>query len=116
MNFEEAITAHVNWKMKLQNYLRKPDKTLDPGKIEGDCNCDLGKWIYADGAKYATDPKFVKLKADHAKFHKAAAAIVRKADSGQAVAEETALGAKSEFATLSQSVVSILMDMKMGWK
>ena len=116
MNFEDAISAHVNWKMKLQVYLRKPDKSLDPAKIESDCNCDLGKWINADGAKYAADPKFIKLKADHTKFHKAAAAIVRKADAGQSVTEDVALGSKSEFAQLSQSVVSVLMDMKMGWK
>ena len=117
MNFDDAIQAHVNWKMKLQNYLRKPDKTLDAGKIESDCNCDLGKWLHGDGgAKYKADPKFVKLVSDHAKFHKVAAGVVRKADAGQQVSEETALGSKSEFASLSQAVVSTLVEMKMGWK
>ncbi|MBI2522008.1 MAG: CZB domain-containing protein [Bdellovibrio sp.] len=117
MNFDDAIQAHVNWKMKLQIYLRRPDKSLNPATIEPDCNCDLGKWIHGEGgARYMSDPKFVKLLNDHAKFHKVAAEVVRKADSGQSVSEETALGSKSEFAILSQAIVITLVEMRMGWK
>jgi hypothetical protein len=49
---------------------------------------------------------------EHAKLHHAAAAIVRKADSGQSVTEETALGANSDFAKASTAMGSAIIHMK----
>ena len=112
MNFDDAIKAHVEWKMKLKAYLAKPDKSLDPAKVGLDNQCPLGKWLHGEGAKFASNPKFSQLVAEHAKFHKAAAQIIIKADSGASVTQEVALGAKSEFAVVSEKVVSILMECK----
>jgi hypothetical protein len=112
MDFEQAIQVHVQWKSKLAAYIAKPDHTLNPATIAKDDCCELGKWLRGEGRKFSSSPDFVKLVADHARFHVAAADIVRKADAGQYVSEEIALGAKSEYAAASNTVVTELMRLK----
>lgn len=74
-----------------------------------DNHCELGKWLRGEGIKHSGKSVYRDLVAERAKFHKAAANIVRRADSGQKVLEETALGAKSEFSTVSAKVVELIM-------
>lgn len=112
MNFDDAIKAHSAWKIKLSTYLRKPDGSLKAAEIEPDNKCALGQWIHGEGATHASLPEFTTLKSEHIKFHKAAAEVVRKADSGKDTSEETALGGKSEFSTTSQAVITAIMVMK----
>jgi hypothetical protein len=112
MDFDAAIKAHSDWKMKLRTYLRNPDKTLRGAEICLDNKCDLGRWIHTDGAKYASYPEFRELKVTHAQFHRAAGAIVDKANSGVEITSETALGSSSEFAAVSQKVVSNIMALR----
>lgn len=112
MNFDEAIAAHSAWKMKLSTYLRKPDGSLKPADIQVDNKCALGQWIHGDGSKFKASPEYETLKNEHAKFHKAAAEVVKKADSGQSTAEETAIGSKSDFGKASTAVVTAIMAMK----
>ena len=112
MNFDDAIKAHSDWKMKLSIYLNKPDGSLKAADAEVDNKCALGQWIYGEGTKYHSAPEYSVLKTEHAKFHKCAGAVIRKADSGQKVAEEVAIGGKSEFATASSAVVSAIFKMK----
>lgn len=112
MNFDDAIKVHSDWKLKLSSYLRKPDKTLRGADVCLDNRCELGKWVHGEGGKHAALAEFKELKVNHARFHKAAAAIVDKANSGQPVAAETALGSASEFSEVSRTVVSNIMAMK----
>ena len=112
MNFDDAIRAHSAWKMKLSAYISKPDGSLKVVDIEPDNKCALGQWIYGEGAKFNTIPEYGTLKTEHTKFHKCAASVVKKADSGQNVTEEIALGAKSDFAQASSAVVGAIMKMK----
>ncbi len=95
LNFDQAITAHSDWKRKLSSYLQKPNGSLKPADIALDNKCDLGKWIAGEGANFSNLTEFASLKAEHARFHKVAAAIVARADRGERVAE-AALGATSE--------------------
>lgn len=112
MNFDDAIMAHTQWKMKLAIYVSNPDRSLHASDVAADNKCQLGQWLHGEGQKYSALPEFSKLVSDHAHFHKAASAIIRKADSGQHVTEEIALGAHSEFASASTAVVQALMAMK----
>jgi hypothetical protein len=112
MNFDDAIAAHTQWKMKLSSYLSHPDGSLDAATVSLDNKCALGQWITGDGAKYSTLPEYAKLKTEHTRFHKAVGDVVRKASSGQRVADETALGSHSEFASASSAVVSAIMAMR----
>ena len=112
MNFDEAITAHSAWKLKLSSYLKKADGSLKVADVEPDHKCPLGQWIHGEGAKFSTLTEFATLKMEHQRFHKAAAEVIKKADSGQSVAEDVALGAKSEFASASNNVISAIMAMR----
>lgn len=112
MNFDEAIKAHSAWKLKLQNYLQKPDGSLNPDAIAADNKCDLGKWIYGEGDQHSKLADYQTLKSEHAKFHKAAADVIRRADKGEKVSEDVALGGSSPFSKASSAVVTAIMMMK----
>ncbi|MFZ0804445.1 MAG: CZB domain-containing protein [Terriglobales bacterium] len=112
MNFDQAIGAHSEWKHKLSAYLVKHDGSLKVQDISPDNKCPLGQWIHGEGAKYANMAEYSTLKSEHARFHLATAEVIRKADSGQSVTEETAIGAKSKFAEASSAVVTAIMAMK----
>lgn len=112
MDFNAAIKAHSAWKLKLSSYIRNPDKSLDHDHVCKDNQCDLGKWIYGEGGAYNSFAEFTKLKSEHARFHKAAGDVVRKANNGINMTEEIALGANSEFAHASSAVVTAIMDLQ----
>lgn len=112
MDFDHAISAHTQWKARLRSYLTKPDRSLSSSEVGQDNKCDLGKSIAGEGTQYSSLPEFQTVRSEHARFHKAAADIIHKADSGHNVSEETALGAKSEFSSASSAVVSALMALK----
>lgn len=112
MDFDQAITSHVRWKSKLTAYIKHPDHSLNPSEIAREDHCDLGKWIRSEGQKFSRLPEFSRLVADHSRFHAAAADVVRKADTGQQVTEDIALGSKSDYAAASNAVVTSLMRMK----
>jgi methyl-accepting chemotaxis protein len=112
MDFDKAIQVHVQWKSKLAAYIAKPDHSLSAAAIAKEDCCDLGKWLRSQALKYSNSPEFTKLVTDHARFHVAAADVVRKADAGEHVSDEIALGAHSEYAAASNTVVTELMKMK----
>jgi len=112
MNFDQAIEAHTQWKLKLSSFLAHPDNSLDSVSLSADNKCNLGKWITGEGTKFAVLPEYSKLKTEHTRFHKAVGDVVRRAATGQKVSEEMALGSKTEFASASSAVVSAIMAMK----
>ncbi len=112
MNIDEVIRAHVAWKSKLAAYLAKPDGSINIADTISDKKCELGRWIYGEGSKFASLPEFAQLKKDHAQFHIAAAGIVRRADHGESLSRDLALGADSEFVTASRAVSNTLFRIK----
>jgi hypothetical protein len=64
------------------------------------------------GKKHANSPEFQHLRSEHARFHKAAADVVHRADSGANVSGETALGGHSEFSSASTAVVKAIMSLR----
>ena len=113
MNFDEAIRAHSDWKMKLQQYLANPDNSIDVVKLSQDNQCNLGGWIHSEGLKnFGALPEFKTLMEEHKAFHKSAADIVTRKNKGEDVQADTTLGANSPFASHSSAVVSAIMAMK----
>jgi methyl-accepting chemotaxis protein len=109
MDFKQAVAAHVAWKMKLEHYLARPGGSLDHLVVASEDSCSLGKWIQEQEKTNASDPNFRALREEHARFHRAAAEIVRRADLGEKVTAEIALGAKSGFGLTSGRVVQLIM-------
>ena len=112
MDFEEAKQAHFDWKRKLSVYLRKPDGSLSSETVAQDNKCLLGQWIYGEGKKLEVHEEYSKLKREHARFHKAAADVIKKADSGANVTEDVAIGTKSEFGEASVAVIVAINEIK----
>ena len=112
MDFDAALLAHSAWKRKLKAYLENPDGSLKPEEVVLDNQCQLGEWIAGEGHKYACAPVFRTLTAEHARFHKAAAELVRKANVGENVNAEMALVAGSEFSKAAAGVVNAIVEIK----
>ncbi len=112
MSFDDAVVCHSEWKRKLQNYVAHPDQRLKPDEVAANDRCKLGKWLRGEGRKCSVYPEFAKLVAEHTRLHKAAVEIVNRANGGEDVSGEFALGVGSEFSLASSAVVLALMDMK----
>jgi Chemoreceptor zinc-binding domain len=112
MDVRQAIDSHVEWKNRLAAYLVHPDQSLDPAVIALDDHCDLGRWLRGEGTAESGWVGFAQLVRDHARFHAEAANLVRRADAGERIAEEVALGSKSEYAKASNAVTTALLLIK----
>jgi hypothetical protein len=112
MSFDDAVISHSEWKRKLHEYAAHPNGSMTIAEVAENDRCKLGQWIRGDGKKYSAYPEFAVLAAEHTRFHKAAAEIVRRVNCGEDVRGEFALGVGSEFSLASSAVVLSLMDMK----
>ncbi len=105
VDFDAATKAHADWKLKLQVYIKRPDRSLKPSVVGADNLCPLGKWLHGDAKKqFGHLPAFSTLVSDHARFHKAAADVIERADRGESVKEEVTLGTASSFGAASLAV------------
>ena len=111
MNFDDAIMAHIKWKSRLANFI--DGVSTEPLKSEIVCKdnlCDLGKWIYGEGAVYSAKPDYEDLVAKHANFHRCAADVIKK------VEEKDKEGAKKllfgPFVVASKETVTAIMELK----
>lgn len=78
MNFDDAITAHSQWKIRLQSVINGTSKeVLDPAVVCLDNKCPLGQWIYGDAKAYAALPDYEHLRVEHANFHQCAAEVLK---------------------------------------
>jgi len=112
MDFDQAIAAHSAWKRNLADYFKKLDGSLKASEIALDNKCPLGQWIHGEGSRHSKLPEYSTLKNEHARFHRVAAEVVRRADSGQSVSEEISLGSGSEFVKASSAVVMAIAAVK----
>ena len=112
IDYDRAIAAHSEWKRKLVSYLQKPDGSLKATDVGMDNRCVLGQWIYAEGTQHAKLPAYAQLKSEHARFHKAAAEIIKKIEAGQTDAAKEMLDGKSEFAQCAAQVILAIGAMR----
>jgi methyl-accepting chemotaxis protein len=112
MSFDDAVNCHSEWKRKLYAYVSHPDGSMKVDDVASNNKCKMGRWLLGDGRKYAGFPEFAKLIVEHTRFHMEAANIVRRADQGQDVSFEFAVGVGGQFSLASSAVVLAIMDMK----
>ena len=105
-----AIRAHAEWKGKFQEFMAG-EMDLDMGKVRLPNQCEFGKWIETEGKRHLDPKTFADLSALHAKFHQAAAEVVKKKKSGDTRGATASLGANGEFANVSADLVSKLMEL-----
>jgi methyl-accepting chemotaxis protein len=113
-DFDKAIDAHRQWKVKLRKAISDHEK-LDGDTICRDDQCPLGKWIHGPGgAQWGGRPTFVDLQKKHAEFHQAAGNVARQINAGKYEQAEKLIGSGSSFAQVSTEVATILTRAKRG--
>ena len=111
MNFDDAIAAHIKWKVRLSQFIDgTSSEKLSSDTICKDNLCDLGKWIYGEGAQYKKAPHYQDLVKKHANFHLCAAEVVKMVEKGDRPGAKNALS--GEFAAASKETVTAIMELK----
>lgn len=111
MNFDEAIVAHAEWKLKLTLYLQGEGK-LDHAIVCRDDQCKLGQWIYSDGKKYANELSYENLKKVHAEFHLCAGHVIKTIDDRKIDEAKKLIGGESNYAKASATVIEAISAVK----
>lgn len=113
-DFSAAIRAHQDWKMKLLNYMNKPDGSLDSQKVCQDNQCALGKWIYGDGQihKQQHHHEYESLRDSHANFHVIAGKVIDHIHAHELKDVEKMMSPEGEFTVQSNKTVGLIEDMK----
>ncbi len=110
MTLDDAVKAHVAWKVRLQSYLAGHGEKFDAVKVAQDCHCDLGRWIHGDGMRHALAPEYRVLRDEHAAFHKEAARVIVTNERGDNAGARALLA--GAFAERSLRVVIAITDLK----
>lgn len=111
MNFDDAIAAHIKWKVRLTQFIDGTStEQLRSDTVCKDNLCDLGKWIYGEGAKFKTAPHYSDLVSKHANFHRCAADVVKKVELNDKPGAKSLL--TGSFATASKETVTAIMELK----
>ena len=111
MNFDDAIAAHIKWKVRLTQFIDGTStEQLNSATICKDNLCDLGKWIYGEGAQYKAAPHYKDLVAKHANFHLCAADVVKKVEANDKAGAKALLA--GPFSNASKETVTAIMELK----
>ncbi len=113
-DFDAAIQAHRQWKVKLRKAIADHDK-LDADSICRDDRCPLGQWVHGPGgAAWGNRPLFTELVTRHAEFHQNAGQVARQINAGRYADAERLIGSGSRFADISTEVTTLLTKAKRG--
>jgi hypothetical protein len=114
IDIDSAITAHENWKLRLQNYLNgNSTENLQPEIICLDDRCDLGKWLYGPGGqRLGKYPAFSVLVARHKYFHIQASTVVALAQADDK--DQASKTLDGSYRHASNQVVLLLKELKRG--
>ncbi len=113
-DFQAAISAHIDWKMKLTKYIENPDRSLDPAKVCVDNACILGKWIYGAGQSYEQNCRqtYEALRASHAEFHKIAAHVIQLMHDQKKDEALRVLGVDGPYPAVSERTVHLIEQLR----
>ncbi|HQY57821.1 MAG: CZB domain-containing protein [Nitrospira sp.] len=109
---DKAIGAHGAWKVKLRQNI---DGTLAlvPAEVGVDNRCEFGKWLYSlTGTPTATDPYYKEILELHKSFHKIAATVVTKVQSGDKPGAEASIGLKGDYTIASSKLTAKMVEWK----
>jgi hypothetical protein len=80
---DAALSAHAQWKTRLENAIATSQSESRPDIVKKDNVCQFGQWLYALSAEDAKSEDYKKVKELHADFHATAGAILELALSGK---------------------------------
>jgi methyl-accepting chemotaxis protein len=113
LDFVLARAKHLDWKIELTSFL-EGRHTLTKAQAISHKDCELGKWLYAEGLKkYGYLPSMQELEQTHVELH----AIVRKVLQMKHAGNEA--GAEQEFSRLrpvSDRIIKLLKDVEKSYE
>ncbi|PYX54813.1 MAG: hypothetical protein DMG76_20330 [Acidobacteria bacterium] len=113
LDFALARSKHLDWKRNLRYFL-EGRLTLTEAQAISHKDCELGKWLYAEGLKkYRHLSNMSELEQTHVELH----AIVRRVMQMKHAGDET--GAKQEFSKLgpvSDRIIQLLKDVEQSYE
>jgi len=113
VDFSSARTKHRLWITRLRSFLDGKE-SLTEQQIVSHKDCDLGKWIYAEGIKkYGNIPQFQQLEKIHEDFHSKIKTVKQHRDSGDIQLAEQAF---DKMMPISEHVISLLNDIEQNLK
>jgi methyl-accepting chemotaxis protein len=87
-NHDLMVLMHRNWLAQLRAFLDNRKENLKT-TAEDYQRCDLGKWMYGNGACLSESNSYRELEEEHKRFHASAGAIIQaKQEDNTALAEE----------------------------
>ncbi|MFA6957235.1 MAG: CZB domain-containing protein [Thermoanaerobaculia bacterium] len=111
IDFDAAIEAHVEWKMRLRILLDSGEAaSAYPDELEAADRCSFGRWLRSDGRRLESDPVYGALDRFHAEFHRSAATVIHLAAVGERLQAESTLA--GEYARNSVNLLSALMELR----
>lgn len=114
IDIDTAISAHDNWKIRLQNYVNgQSTEDLQPELVCLDDRCDLGKWLHGPGGqRLSRYPAFSMLVARHKYFHVQASTVLALAQAQDKEKAEQML--QGGYRQASSQVIFLLKELKRG--
>ena len=84
MNFDEAITAHRQWRIRLLGAIAGTNpEPLEPRRVAVDDQCALGQWLYGEARQYADQSDYQDLVLEHRAFHQCAGEVLELMGAGR---------------------------------
>jgi hypothetical protein len=82
MNFDDAISAHIGWKIKFRTAVNTC-RSIDAPTIGQDDTCPLGQWLKGEAKRlYGTQPVYRECVEAHSRFHREAGRVAQLINSG----------------------------------
>ena len=104
MNLNQAISKHIEWKVKFVSSILKQE-TMDTETISKDNCCELGKWLHEEGkAQFENLASYSICLDKHATFHIEAGKIAAKINEKKFNDAETMLNADQPYSTSSNNL------------
>ena len=75
-SIDAALTAHSQWKKRLQEAVEKGKSEFQVNVVQKDNACQFGQWLNTLSGNDTKSEDFIKVKHLHAEFHKTAASIL----------------------------------------
>jgi Chemoreceptor zinc-binding domain len=109
----KAIAAHGTWKVRIYEAIEKGSSEFKPETVRLDNACDFGKWLHAIPKEERGGEYWEQVRVIHAKFHEAAATILKLAVAGKGrEALELISDLKGDYVSTSILLTNTLQEWK----
>jgi len=104
-DFKAAKVKHTTWRALLRKFL-DGQATLTEAEATSERDCELGKWLYAEGLqKYSNIPEMASLESIHKTLHATVRTVIVARNSGDTEAAEVEF---NKIAGISDEIISLL--------